>query len=62
LADLDRTNSEDFATIKIREPFRRWLKQQAAKRGTPMYRVLESMVAFELRDRPWDRKDHLPTE
>jgi lysophospholipase L1-like esterase len=45
----------EFATIKVRAPLRRWLKQEAARLEVPMYKLLEQLVQ-QARDGelPWD--------
>lgn len=35
----------DFASAKLRRPFLAWLKQEAARRGVPMYDLVEELVA-----------------
>lgn len=46
-----------FATIKVRQGLRRWLKTEAASRDVHMYELLENLVAtasgFAEDERPW---------
>lgn len=35
----------DFASVKLRRPFLTWLKVEAARRGVPMYDLVEELVA-----------------
>lgn len=44
---------DNFAAIRLRAPFVRWLKAEAARQGTTMYVVLESAVARGLGGMPW---------
>ncbi len=45
----------DFASCKLRRPFVAWLKQQSARRGVPIYELLEELAARG-QSRPWDAK------
>jgi hypothetical protein len=47
----------DFASVKLRRPFLAWLKREAARRGLPMYEVVEVLVS-RLGVRPWDGKPY----
>lgn len=42
----------DFASCKLRRPFVMWLKQQAARRGVPLYELVEELAARG-RSKPW---------
>ena len=42
----------EFASAKLARPFAIWLKQLAARRGLPMYELLEELVANG-KPRPW---------
>ncbi len=46
-------SGNNFATIKVRQRFRRWLKEEAARRELPMYRLLENLAADGIGERPW---------
>lgn len=55
-----------FATIKVRQGLRRWLKTEAASRDVHMYELLENLVAtasgFAEDERPWrEAQDAPPT-
>jgi len=47
--------ANDFASIKLSRPFVAWLKREAAKRGVPMYELVEQLVARGMQ-RPWSTK------
>jgi hypothetical protein len=42
----------EFASVKLARPFVAWLKREAARRGIPMYELVEELAARGLR-RPW---------
>lgn len=42
----------EFASCKLRRSFVVWLKQQAARRGVPIYELVEELAARG-RSRPW---------
>lgn len=35
----------EFASVKLSRPFVVWLKQQSARRGIPMYELVEELVS-----------------
>ena len=37
-----------FVSIKVRPRLRQWLKTEAAKRGVPMYALLEELLKAQL--------------
>lgn len=43
----------EFASVKLARPLVAWLKQQAARRGIPMYELVEEMCATRVGKRPW---------
>jgi hypothetical protein len=43
----------EFASIKLARPFVAWLKREAARRGVPMYELVEVLVAKAGVVRPW---------
>jgi hypothetical protein len=45
--------AQDFASVKVSRPFAAWLKREAAKRGVPMYELIEQLAEIGLRQRPW---------
>ena len=49
----DRVKAKDFASVKLSRPFASWLKREAAKRGVPMYELVEQLAEIGLRQRPW---------
>lgn len=52
----DEASREDDATIHVTKRFRKWLKIESAKKDTPVYRLVEQLVAIALEDkRPWER-------
>jgi hypothetical protein len=44
----------DFASIKLSRSFVAWLKRESARRGVPMYELVEQLVARGMPQRPWD--------
>ncbi len=44
--------TNDFASVKLTRPFVAWLKQEAARRGIPMYALVEDL-AERAGHRPW---------
>ena len=56
------TNTERFATVRLRRPFVRWLRMEAARRETFIYEILEDLAARSLGDKtPWlGKRDRLP--
>lgn len=46
----------DFASVKLSRPFVAWLKREAARRGIPMYEVVEELVARGQHPRPWNAR------
>ena len=45
----------DFGSAKLRRPFLAWLKREAARRGVPMYELVEELAARG-GPRAWDPK------
>jgi hypothetical protein len=46
----------DFASCKLRRSLLVWLKQQAARRGVPIYELVEELIARG-QVRPWTGKE-----
>ncbi len=42
----------EFASVKLARPFVAWLKREAARRGVPMYELVEELAARGM-PRPW---------
>ena len=49
----------DFATAKLARPFVVWLKLEAARRGVPIYELVEELVARG-GPRPWRAEKRFP--
>jgi hypothetical protein len=45
-----------FASAKIRRPLLAWLKVEAARKGVPMYKLLEHLVAKAVHGRHWEHR------
>jgi hypothetical protein len=45
-------SDSNFGSAKLRRPFLAWLKQEAARRGTTIYDLVEELVARG-GHRPW---------
>lgn len=52
----------EFASVKLARPFVAWLKREAARRGVPMYELVEELVSRGQK-RFWqpEHKSHVPT-
>ncbi len=51
----DAIPKTDFASVKLARPFVAWLKREAARRGIPMYELVEELASRGMPVRPWSR-------
>lgn len=52
-ASGDSVPRHTFVTIKVTARFRRWLKEEAARRELPMYEALEALIDPDADKLPW---------
>jgi len=57
----DASRQSKWANVKLRRPFVRWLKIEAAQRGQFMGELVEKLVADSLGASPWLAKDGMPS-
>ncbi len=44
----------NLATMKVRGDVHRWLKAEAARRGVPLYQLVEDIIEDSFGRRAWD--------